>query len=129
MQRGAGVSTFADDAREDAPDFEMPPGTEANGHDAEPTLRFKFITDDELESLELPEQLIEGLLFVGSHVMIIGDPGSLKSFLALDWAYHIVRGRRWAGRNVKQGSVLYVLAEGKGQFKLRTLAWKQVNDA
>lgn len=104
---------------------------EPNGHDREaeqPAGRFKFITDDELEQQTLPEQLIEGLIARGSFVLLVGDPGSLKSFLALDWGYHVTRGKNWAGRKVQQGSVVYILAEGKGQFSLRTLAWKQVHE-
>ncbi len=111
-------------------------GGEPNGHDKEhqPSAgnasgsRFTFVTDDELERQVLPEFLIEGLVTAGAYVMLVGDPGSLKSFVALDWAFHIVRGKPWAGRPVKRGGVIYVLAEGRGQFSLRTIAWKQAHD-
>lgn len=100
-----------------------------NGHmaAARPAPRLRFVSDEELEQQALPESLIEGLMSCGAYVMVVGDPGSLKSFLALDWAYHICAGLPWAGRTVKQGRVAYILAEGRGQFSLRTLAWRQVH--
>jgi len=92
---------------------------------ADDKCRFRFMTDEELDNLPLPDWLVEGLIVGGSFVVIAGAPGAMKSFLALDLAACIRTGTAWAGRAVKAGAVVYLLAEGKGLFSLRIRAWKQ----
>jgi hypothetical protein len=111
----------------DGREFEDLDGGRANGHDAgaeRPRSRFHIITDSELEQLTPAEQLIDGLIAAESVNLYVGAPGSLKSFLALDQIACIQTGRAWAGRTVRQGHGLYVLAEGAKNFGLRTRAWK-----
>lgn len=54
--------------------------------------------------------------------VIYGHPGSGKSFLALHMAAHVCTGQKWAGREVEQGLVLYVVAEGQSGFRNRLYA-------
>ena len=66
---------------------------------------------------------IKGLLPKGSLSMMFGDSTSGKSFLALDIACAIARGVPWHGHKVRQGRVIYVVAEGAGSFGKRIHAY------
>lgn len=55
--------------------------------------------------------------------MLVGPPGSFKSFLAIDWALSLAVGRPWGGRAVKPSKVLYALGEGKASLLKRIQAW------
>lgn len=79
---------------------------------------------------ELTEQewLIEGLLKQGSLAMMYGEVSSGKSFLALDLGACIATGKAWHGREVTQGKVIYMAAEGRRGLKRRQRAWEQANN-
>lgn len=55
--------------------------------------------------------------------MLYGGSGTFKSFIALDAALHIAHGLPWMGRRTKQGSVLYIAAEGGSGLWARIVAW------
>ena len=44
--------------------------------------------------------------------LFFGDPGSYKSFLAMDIAYHCATGKDWHGSAVVKGPVYYIAGEG-----------------
>jgi hypothetical protein len=67
--------------------------------------------------------MIEGLFEQDALVMLVGPPGSFKSFLAIDWALSLAVGRSWNGRAVKPSRVLYALGEGKASLLKRIQAW------
>lgn len=69
---------------------------------------------------------IQGLIPSKGVIVIYGDGGSGKTFWALDVCPHIALGLPLQGRVVRQGSVLYVIAEGLGGFarRLRALVQK-----
>jgi len=56
--------------------------------------------------------LIKGYLGEKSLVMLYGDSGSYKTFLALTLAFHVALGLKWNGCQVKQANVLYIAGEG-----------------
>ncbi|MBB3234991.1 AAA family ATPase [Phyllobacterium endophyticum] len=85
----------------------------------------KLWTTEELEALTDPEWLIADILPENGFAVIFGPPGSKKSFIALDWASCIASGQSWNGREVKQGDVVYIYAEGKSALKLRNAAWRE----
>lgn len=60
--------------------------------------------------------------------ILFGDPGSYKSFIALDVGIHCALGREWHGNPVKQGPVIYVAGEGHGGFARRLAAFEKAND-
>lgn len=60
--------------------------------------------------------------------MVYGPTESAKTFLVLDLALCIATGRPWCGSKVEQGTVAYILAEGRGQIAQRCLAWQSAND-
>lgn len=71
--------------------------------------------------LERP-YLVKGWLDQSALSVLYGPSNSGKSFLALDLAHHIAKGRQWGNRRVRKGRVLYVAAEGGGAFANRVAA-------
>lgn len=86
--------------------------------------RWRFLSVEELEALPPPLWLVPGLFVEGSIAAIYGAPESGKSFLAVDVAMSIASGVPWHGREVTQGAVLYVAAEGAPGIGKRTRAWR-----
>ena len=91
-------------------------------------LRASLLDDDEITDLPDPEPLIYDTLPLDGIAVLWGPSGSGKSLVALDWALHVVTGREWWGREVHQGSVLYVVAEGARGTKHRYEAWKEFHE-
>lgn len=61
---------------------------------------------------EATEWAVEGLIQRGGNGIIVGDPGSAKSFSTLDLAHHLVAGVKWMGHNIpRRMKVAYVARE------------------
>lgn len=69
--------------------------------------------------------LVDNWLPQSGIAAIFGHPGSGKTFLAMDLAAHVADGRDWAGRGVKQGLVIYLVAEGQTGFRNRLYAMRK----
>lgn len=67
--------------------------------------------------------LIKGVLPRAEVIVLFGESGSGKSFVALDMAMSIARGEPWRGRKAHAGRVAYVAAEGGGGFRKRLDAY------
>jgi hypothetical protein len=67
--------------------------------------------------------IVKGILPEADLGVFYGESGSGKSFFTLDMVCAIVRGIPWRGRRVKQGRVVYIIAEGSGGFKNRVNAY------
>ena len=67
--------------------------------------------------------LVKGWIEAQTLVSIFGDPGSFKSFVAIDLACHIATGTPWKGCEVDKGPSIYIAGEGFGGLGKRTLAW------
>jgi RecA-family ATPase len=65
------------------------------------------------------EWLVKGLLPQQGVGTFFGSSGSYKSFSAIDIAWHIAAGTRWAGRKVKRAPVVYLAAEGSAGVRKR----------
>lgn len=72
-----------------------------------------------------PDYLIENILPEQCFAVLFSAPAVGKTFLALDWALHVGSGTPWCGLNVKQASVVYIIAEGQGSFGTRVTAWRR----
>jgi AAA domain len=88
-----------------------------------PKPRIRLLTLDEIEAIEPPVFLIEGVLPKGGLSMIWGRSGALKSFVALDAGMCIATGMPWHGKAVKQGLVIYLAAEGSHGLGRRAIGW------
>lgn len=88
-------------------------------------LRASILTTEQIAAVKPPDQLVNGVLALNSLAMLYGPSGVGKSFVAEDLALHIAHGAWWQGREVKAGSVLYVVAEGAASFGPRLTAWKK----
>lgn len=67
--------------------------------------------------------IVKGILPKADVAAIYGEPGSGKSFVALDMLCAIARGVDWCGRSVKQGRCIIVAAEGAGGYGGRIKAY------
>lgn len=79
-----------------------------------------------LDDIPDPDPLIgEDIMFRDSLVWMVGKPGSMKSFTALDIAGCVGTGERWQGYHVAKGTVLMLVAEGVRGTKKRVRAWEK----
>jgi hypothetical protein len=76
-----------------------------------------------MASLPPPTFLINETITVNGLSMLWGRSGSLKSFAALDQALCVATGLPWHGRDVKQGRVVYLAAEGASGLASRAMGW------
>lgn len=88
-------------------------------------LRARLLTSSQVEDLPAPEYLLDGYIVENSLGMIYGKRGSYKSITLLDWSASIATGSWWFGREVRQGPVLYVVAEGLTGMGQRVRAWRE----
>ena len=89
--------------------------------------RFEALSLAQLRERPKPEAVIPGLLMADTVALLEGKDGSLKSFLALDWAHRVALGMDWLDQPVRQGRVLYLLGEGSRGLPKRADAWQLVN--
>lgn len=110
------------------------PEPAANGSTAPPAEERKTLVDQFADSLlgaeELirrppPSWLVDEVIPAGGTTVLFGKPASGKSFTALDWANCVALGFPWQGKEVKQGGVIYIAAEGVGGLGIRVRAWKE----
>lgn len=83
-----------------------------------------WITDDVMATMSAPEYLIEDILVEGTAAALVGAAGAGKTFVALDMSFCVAAGVPWHGFKTRQGSVVYILAEGLGGLRQRVLAWR-----
>lgn len=85
---------------------------------------FEFVRVGELEHRE-PDWLVDDLIEAASLALIFGDPGSGKSFVAIDLAACVATGTPFHGRAVAKGGVFYIAGEGHSGLRRRFTAWEQ----
>lgn len=68
--------------------------------------------------------LIKGLIDLGALSVLVGPPGTAKTFLGIDLCHHIFEGAAWAGNRVSQAQCLYIASEGGLMFANRMAARK-----
>jgi len=91
-----------------------------------PPPRLRITRADQIE-MRPPDWLLRGMLERDTFALVFGDPGSGKSFLAIDWACRVATGAPWRGHGVRAGPVLYVAGEGRQGFGRRVRAWQEHN--
>ena len=84
--------------------------------------RFVFEPAHVFASRPPPEWIVQDVIPSAELVQVVGPPGSGKSFWVTDLVAHIAQGKSWRGKQVKQGDVAYIVAEGAGGFRNRLKA-------
>jgi hypothetical protein len=102
------------------------PVTHRNDHERRP-LPLAFEWASELKPVLDYHDLIEGLLPKVGAALMFGQPGSGKSFLALDMSFAIGSALHWRGRETAAGLVVYVAAEGASGVRNRIVGLRQVH--
>lgn len=95
--------------------------------DAVDALLAEMLKPSEVIARPRPRYLIQGLLNLDSESWLIGEPGSKKSFVALDMAGRVANGRHWQGMPTRPGGVVIIAAEGAGGLGNRLAAWEKIN--
>ncbi|MEU2734699.1 AAA family ATPase [Streptomyces sp. NPDC007095] len=85
----------------------------------------EFLDTDDLDKIAPLEPLLGDLLQVNTLCRAVGPSGSFKSFVLLDMCGCIGTGVPWHGQYVKQGTVVYLVAEGEQGIRKRVRAWEQ----
>jgi hypothetical protein len=102
--------------------------SESDNHESaiesEPIYVSRLLTRSDLRNLPDPEPLIDNVLDQGTTALLYGKWGTLKTFIAVDWAASVATKRKWQGRDSVQRRVLYVVGEGAFGFKGRVAAWE-----
>lgn len=75
-----------------------------------PARSVRLLGLEEIATRPLPTWAV--YLLVQGISVLYGAPGSFKTFLAISWAVCIASGRRWLGRRVSPGAVVFVVGEG-----------------
>lgn len=115
-------------AEQQAPDLETTkPEDMFAAQTTEATPLFELLNIEGLNALPDPKFIIERHVCETALGFLYGDPGSGKSFIALDWALHIACGMgTWHGDKIEippNAHVLYIAREGATGFKSRIAAW------
>jgi phage/plasmid primase-like uncharacterized protein len=69
--------------------------------------------------------LVDDMIPAQALCLVYGHPGCGKSFFALDMAMHVAQGAKWRDRDVQQGLVVYIGAEGQRGLRQRVTAFKK----
>lgn len=90
----------------------------------------EFLSWHDLQNMPPNEPLIEGWLDRRGAVSLIGDWGTNKSFLLLDWALSIAAGHEeWLGHKIYlKAPVLILVGEGMQGLPRRVAAWQEANE-
>jgi hypothetical protein len=90
--------------------------------------KFEIEPWNEIVKLPSEEWLIKKILPSQGLAVGFGRPNSFKSFVAIDIGLSVALGKSWGGHKVKQGSVLYIAAEGANGVRKRIKALKEKID-
>ncbi len=122
-----GDESSDDDGAEDDDMF----AANAQAEQGKNTARFPLLTRKDIRRLPPPEWLIERHLPKTGFGILYGDPGTGKSFMALDMCLHLAYGlQRWHGDAIAPKdepgprNVLYIAGEGSAGFNARISAWE-----
>lgn len=85
--------------------------------------RFVLIPAHVFAGGKAPDWIVKGVLPRAELVVLFGESGSGKSFFALDLIAAIARGIPWRGKTVRQGRIVYIVAEGIGGMRNRLKAY------
>lgn len=82
--------------------------------------RFRLETMADAAAAQPPAWLVYECLAVGTVNLLLGAPGNGKTLVAMQLGVSVARGSDFAGRDVRQGRVLYLAAEDPGSLRRRS---------
>lgn len=91
--------------------------------------RFTVVSDEEFMARPAPRWIVKGLVPEGDLLVLFGESGAGKSFVALDIFGAVARGVAWRGLKTRQRRVCFIVAEGGGGFRNRLHAYAQYHGA
>ncbi|WP_143663778.1 AAA family ATPase [Streptomyces sp. rh34] len=99
----------------------------AAGRSGDPAdaLLAELLDASSLDNMPTLEPLVGDLLHLDTLARIIGPSGHMKSFVTIDIAGHVGTGMKWHGHHVRQGTVVYLVAEGARGIRQRVRAWEK----
>lgn len=138
LATGATLNDLIEVRNDDEPTEEAPPEQDADERlDPENTsseeyfeaaverLLGQLLDTDGLDSIPPLEPLVGDLLALNTVARVVGPSGTFKSFVLLDMCGHVGTGMKWHGHYVRQGLVVYLVAEGEQGIRKRVRAWEQ----
>lgn len=91
--------------------------------------KLNAVFGDQLGSeYEAPDELVEGLMTIGSAVVVYGDSNSGKTFWALSVAASVAMGTSCYGRRTDPGLVVYLASESPASIRSRIQALKKYHN-
>jgi phage/plasmid primase-like uncharacterized protein/KaiC/GvpD/RAD55 family RecA-like ATPase len=88
--------------------------------------KLKVVFGDQLGGdYEAPDELVEGLMTIGSSVVVYGDSNSGKTFWALSIATAIATGTDCYGKKTDAGLVIYLASEAPASIRSRMQSIKK----
>lgn len=99
----------------------------AAGRSGDPVdaLLAELLDASSLDNMPTLEPLIGDMLHLDSLARVVGPSGHMKSFAVIDMAGHVGTGMKWHGQYVRQGTVVYLVAEGARGIRKRVRAWEK----
>ncbi|MFJ6934466.1 AAA family ATPase [Streptomyces sp. NPDC101132] len=85
----------------------------------------ELLDTEGLDKIRPLQPLVGDLLHLNTLARVIGPSGTFKSFVMIDMCGHVGTGLHWHGQYVRQGLVVYLVAEGAEGIRKRVRAWEQ----
>lgn len=89
---------------------------------------FRIETADQYLTAKPQEWLIKHVLPRADTIMIYGESGAGKTFIAMDMLAAINRGIPWRGKKTKKLKTVLLAAEGSGGARMRLKAYRMFNE-
>jgi hypothetical protein len=105
--------------------FDPEPPTQQPGR----RYQFQLVRFNDIELTDMPRCVVEDLIPRESLVVVWGPPKCGKSFFVFDLVMHVALGREYRGKQVEQGTVVYIAAEGELGIKARAAAFRKARMA
>ena len=87
--------------------------------------RFRAVDRAAMQEIKPASMLVRDLIPAGAYALLVGAPGSLKTFVALDIAHTVASGFGPVWEAVECGAVLFAVGEGRSGVKQRVEAWER----